>query len=432
MLSDNAGSNRVVQEPVPRPNPWVNMSSSFDAAEPALSAPAASDNRSVVLRSVALAAQPISRSDIARVTGLHQATVSRIAKSLIDCGLVREAQAIETPGKVGRRFIGLQLQADGHLVLGVALNAYEQRVAIATLENRVLDTIDLSFEDITDTDRVVQSIVGAVATLRRRFARRGAVIYGLAAGVAGVVDRATGTIVRSPVLGWRDVPLGALLARRLRLPVLVMSLPDTVHAAEQAIGVARGSRSSLLVNAALGIGSSLILDGRLVGSDPAQQVLPGDLLVSRLCSAPSGTPLDLVAGGRAVLASSGLGVARATALPAGPASVALRQLVKASTDTGADDAPFVSVASVLGELSAVMVAAVNPQVLLLAGPLSRVDAFWRAWHETVSTVLGRGGSNLLRSRIDYVEAATWCAIDRHVLEQPSPEAERQGQASVRQ
>lgn len=414
------------------PDSLENMSPTLEPAGPTQPPAAPSDNRAAVLRSVALSARPISRSDIARATGLHQATVSRIAKSLIDCGLVREAQAIETPGKVGRRFIGLQLQADGHLVLGVALNAYEQRVAIATLENRVLDTIDLQFDDITDADGVVEAIGEAAATLCRRFARRGAVIYGLAAGVAGVVDRVSGTIVRSPVLGWRDQPLGALLARRLRLPVRVMSLPDTVHAAEQAIGVARGSRSSMLVNAALGIGSSLILDGRLMGSDPQQQVLPGDLLVSRLCTAPPGTPLDLVAGGRAVLANSGLGVARATALPAGPASVALRKLVKANANAGADDAAFASVASVLGELSAVMVAAVNPQVLLLAGPLSRVDAFWHAWHDTVAAVLGQGGVSLRRSRVDYVEAATWCAIDRHVLEQPSLEGDRQGSASVRQ
>ncbi|MEZ5660898.1 MAG: ROK family transcriptional regulator [Burkholderiaceae bacterium] len=408
------------------------MPQSFVPAASLPSAQAASDNRSAVLRSVALAARPISRSDIARVTGLHQATVSRIAKGLIDSGLVREAQAIETPGKVGRRFIGLQLQADGHLVLGVALNAYEQRVAIATLENRVLDTIDLQFDDITDAGRVVDAIVEAAGTLRRRYARRGAVVYGLAAGVSGVVDRTAGAIVRSPVLGWREVPLGALLARRLRLPVLVMSLPDTVHAAEQAIGVARDSRSSLLVNAALGVGSSLILDGRLVSSEPAHHVLPGDLLVSRLCGAPPGTPLDLVAGGRAVLANNGLGVDSAAALPAGPASVALRRLVKAQAGVSTEGAAFTRVASVLGELSAVMVAAVNPQVLLLAGPLSRVDAFWNAWHDTVLSVLGQGGVSLRRSRIDHVEAATWCAIDRHVLAQPTLNAERPLAAGVRQ
>ncbi|MYS41260.1 ROK family protein, partial [Streptomyces sp. SID5998] len=66
---------------------------------------------------------------------------------------------------------------------------------------------------------------------------------GFAAG--GWVDRDSGTVVRHPLLGWRDVPVREAIGARTGLPVHVDGHARSLVNAERLFGGARGSRSVL-------------------------------------------------------------------------------------------------------------------------------------------------------------------------------------------
>ncbi|MFD5494330.1 ROK family protein [Streptomyces sp. NPDC001812] len=114
-------------------------------------------------------------------------------------------------------------------------------------------------------DAVVAGILGFAAELRAHGVER----YGepaSAAGLAvpGIVDETEGVAVYSANLGWRDVPLRALLAQRLGgLPVALGHDVRTGGLAEGRVGAGRGADRFLFVPLGTGIAGAIGIDGRV-------------------------------------------------------------------------------------------------------------------------------------------------------------------------
>jgi glucokinase len=87
----------------------------------------------------------------------------------------------------------------------------------------------------------------------------------LAVGVAcaGQIDPITGAVVYAPNLGWRDVPLGALLAQALGVPVVVENDVRAAAWGEFVAGAGGREGSLVAVFVGTGVGSGAVLDGRL-------------------------------------------------------------------------------------------------------------------------------------------------------------------------
>src|SRR5512138_2212940 len=75
-------------------------------------------NKSIVLNMLRLHA-PISRAEVANLTGLNRSTVSNIVNVLISEGLVWEKEPQDS--KIGRPSIALSLRPDGGAVIGVEI-----------------------------------------------------------------------------------------------------------------------------------------------------------------------------------------------------------------------------------------------------------------------------------------------------------------------
>ncbi|MFJ3926446.1 ROK family protein [Streptomyces sp. NPDC090022] len=114
-------------------------------------------------------------------------------------------------------------------------------------------------------DAVVESILGFAADLRALGAERFGV-PAAAAGVAvpGIVDSEHGIAVYAANLGWRDVPLRALLSSRLGgIPVALGHDVRTGGLAEGRIGAGRGADRFLFVPLGTGIAGAIGIDGRI-------------------------------------------------------------------------------------------------------------------------------------------------------------------------
>src|SRR5579872_3947317 len=102
------------------------------------SQPMASVTRQLSRRSVfeaLLHRSPISRADLAKVTGLSKQTTSEVIDAFDQQGLVRPVG--RTSGNVGRTAVLYELSPEGGHVLGVDVGA-KLRVAIADISSKVL------------------------------------------------------------------------------------------------------------------------------------------------------------------------------------------------------------------------------------------------------------------------------------------------------
>ncbi len=80
----------------------------------------------------------------------------------------------------------------------------------------------------------------------------------------GPLNPKTGVVLNPPNLpGWRNVPLAELVAKRFALPCRVENDANAAGLAETRFGAARGYSSVLYVTLSTGIGTGIILDGKI-------------------------------------------------------------------------------------------------------------------------------------------------------------------------
>ncbi|MFC4494552.1 ROK family protein [Streptomyces ovatisporus] len=114
-------------------------------------------------------------------------------------------------------------------------------------------------------DAVVDGILDLAAELRAYGTRQfGAEPAAAGVAVPGILDASTGTAVYAANLGWRDVPLRALLTRRLGgIPVALGHDVRTGGLAEGRIGAGKGVDRFFFMALGTGIAGALGLEGRL-------------------------------------------------------------------------------------------------------------------------------------------------------------------------
>jgi predicted NBD/HSP70 family sugar kinase len=214
-----------------------------------------------VLRAVRLRG-PVGRDVIAGVTSLSIATVNRQVIALLDAGLLRERADLAVSGAIGRPRVPVEVNHEPFVTLGIHIGARTTSIVATDLFGRTLDTVE------TPTPRsaagpALASLADSAGRYLRRWHRRRPLWVGVAIG--GTVDSATGHVDHTR-LGWRQAPVGPVLADTLGLPVSVASHVDAMAGAELLLGMRRfapSSPTSLYVYARETVGYALVIGGRV-------------------------------------------------------------------------------------------------------------------------------------------------------------------------
>lgn len=82
-------------------------------------------------------------------------------------------------------------------------------------------------------------------------------------GSPGIIDGAAGTVVRWYNFGWKDVPLAKLVSEHTKRPVFVLNDANAAALGEARYGAGKAYRDCALLTIGTGIGSGIILDGKL-------------------------------------------------------------------------------------------------------------------------------------------------------------------------
>lgn len=214
-------------------------------------------NRKMFLR--LLRAQPLSRSEIARRMGLSRAAASLIADELMALGLVREV----TPGgkPLGRNPVPLCLVAQGAYAIGVFLNREGCRVGIVDFCGNVLAQRRLT--DITPER--IPSLAGAIRDMAAAHGIPEGKLVGVGVSAPGPLDGEKGRILNPPGFeSWHRTDVVQLLQAQLRIPVYLAN--DASCLAQYSMGKpeTRGSENYLLLLVDRGIGSGVVLRGKVL------------------------------------------------------------------------------------------------------------------------------------------------------------------------
>lgn len=213
-------------------------------------------HRALVLRALFLG-QSLSRADLSRELGLSRVTMSDVVGDLIEEDLVVEV-GTRTTSRPGKPAMLLDVNYEGHTIIGLDLSGSDAFVGVVTdLNGAVIEraSIDIPPSQGDEAVVAVETLLSELIALARR------PIIGVGVGSPGIVDD-QGVVLSAPNLGWRDIALQARLAESSGLPVAVSNDANAAVIGEFTFG--EGLPDMMLVRIGRGVGSGLILDGRVV------------------------------------------------------------------------------------------------------------------------------------------------------------------------
>jgi glucokinase len=145
----------------------------------------------------------------------------------------------------------------------VDLGGTNVRVGIVDSDGRVQVQVRHRVED-SAPDRVVALVSAGIRQVLEQATIGLNDLAGVGVGAAAQLRGDTGVVAVSPNLGWREVPLGELLAAALGRPVRVVNDVEAITWGEVCFGSARGHKNALGVFVGTGVGGGLVMDGRLI------------------------------------------------------------------------------------------------------------------------------------------------------------------------
>jgi predicted NBD/HSP70 family sugar kinase len=208
----------------------------------------------------------LSRTDIARHSGLSQASVTGITADLIAEGLLREKAIGASEG--GRRPVLLALNPEGAYALGVYLSISQISVVIINFEADIVATHLMALEQsyyspeelAVKTTQAIQACMWEANFSKERIA-------GVGIGVPGLVDSQTGLVRFLPNYQWAQVNLRDIIRQRIDHPTYIDNSANTLTIAEQWFGKGRGLDNFLLITLEHGVGMGVVINGQLIRGD---------------------------------------------------------------------------------------------------------------------------------------------------------------------
>jgi glucokinase len=195
--------------------------------------------------------------------------------------------------------------SSGSYVAGVDIGGTNLRVALADLSGTIVSRWTCSTTGIRDAEKIVGLISeGVDQLLSERSAARES-LRAIAAGAPGVTDSDRGIVIAtSYLMGWRDVPLQAMLESALGVPAFVDNDVNMAAFGEARGGVARAVKNFVFLAIGTGVGAGIVLNGELVRGDTWRAGEVGYMMVPGTSTEPVDPgkpgPLEAMVGGEGI------------------------------------------------------------------------------------------------------------------------------------
>ncbi|HSX41264.1 MAG TPA: ROK family protein [Candidatus Saccharimonadales bacterium] len=146
--------------------------------------------------------------------------------------------------QVQKTLIGVDIGASKILVVaGNSQPEIENSMKIATPDNGGQAVIEIT--------HLIEQVAG------------GQPIAGIHVASPGPIDRAKGTILKTPNMNWEPLPIVEQLRNHFRVPVALEKDADAAALAEATIGAGKGQSSVLYVTISTGVGIGIVINGEL-------------------------------------------------------------------------------------------------------------------------------------------------------------------------
>ena len=329
---------------------------------------------------------PISRADIARLTGLTRTSVGELVADLERDGLAEDVG--RGPSTGGKQPTLVALKDDARSVITLDLGERTFTAALANLRGELTTKRTRDLEG-RDGEQAVQLVHELIDDVRREATSP---LLGIGVGTPGMVD-ADGTIRWAVNLDWQDLPLARILEERHGLPAVVANDSRAAALATYLFGGDERPQNLVVIKVGRGIGAGIILRDQLFGGD-------GEAPARSATSSSTPTASNAIAGASA--ASRPWPASRPSSAPRAPTT--FEELVDRTTAGDDRVLPVVLAAGrAIGAAIAGLTGALDVRHITIVGSAT---ALGEPWFDAIRDEAGRRSLGTLARETRIVDGGT--------------------------
>jgi predicted NBD/HSP70 family sugar kinase len=209
----------------------------------------------------------LARVELGRMTGLSPASITAISAQLIDERLIHELTAApNTPssGKRGRPLVRLDLKPEAALVVAVKISINDVELQLADFAGRIIargrHTVSTLTADGSTFGAMLAELIASF--MASSPAPKGAVAR-VGVAVQGLADMRDGRIVWSPAFHDRDIDIAQAVEARIGAHCLVANDANMIAEGLVTLDRERYGGVTAAIFTGYGVGMGLIIDGKV-------------------------------------------------------------------------------------------------------------------------------------------------------------------------
>ena len=229
-------------------------------------------NRSIILNIISTMG-PLSRKDIAEISGLTPASLTQITAPMVQSGLLIESGKASC-GNAGRNKILLSLNYDFCRILCILIERDKTVLSICNLRGDVIKHKRYK----TTGSRNPEHFLSRMAEIGLKMTAD-MPVHGASVSIAGLVDQESGVSRHAFGIWEGDVPVRTILEEHLHMPVIVENDVNAFAKAEMMFGVGREKENLLLIKWGPDVAAAIVVNGVIYQGRHGRTAEPGHFIV---------------------------------------------------------------------------------------------------------------------------------------------------------
>ena len=205
-------------------------------------------------------AGPISRIQIAELSHLAPASVTKITRQLLERGLIKEVDQQASTG--GRRAISIITETRLFQAIGVRLGRHDATLTLFDLSARTLAEEHFSLPERTQ-ETLQEALLKSLATFISNNQRKIRELIAISVILPGLVEPETGVVRYMPHIPVNEWPLVSVLEKKFNITCFVGHDIRSLALAEHYFGATRDCDDAILVRVHRGTGAGIISNGQI-------------------------------------------------------------------------------------------------------------------------------------------------------------------------
>lgn len=217
------------------------------------------ETRSAILDLIRSSGQ-VSRIELSERSGLTEATISKIVRSLLLDGLIVEAGYAHSTG--GKRPVLLTLNTESRYALGISLDAQRIVYVLSDVSGRAVHKMTTEGTGTSKPLAVIKRVASEFGRMLRRNGIDRSDVIGIGVAGAGRLDSSGGVLRSSRKASeWEDFAVEDALSDASGLPVMLDNDANCAALGEFWSGRVPATRDFATVYMATGIGCGIVING---------------------------------------------------------------------------------------------------------------------------------------------------------------------------